>query len=394
MKSIEKYMCTMKLIDDTVNSTQTLIGKPPFVRVTFFSRNKVEIPRISRIGIIIRIHRGDGRAFRGSFQLNCDTGIKGAWVLFDSVTGYTPLAHTGRSYTFIENDKKRLKMIREFGQRFLATEGLKECTITNSNTEEIDMLGILLKRKEKNKIYDQITVFDGENFFKIKVPKPRYSYIAIQDVIRIRGLIENELVVNDYTNIMKIDNEYSPAAEFLERLEKAKKVKALRDKLELLIPISKKSRLLSEVIDKKKEIIPLKNLLSQDLNTIEGNKYRVNVNILEFGPKNPKDWIIHITPELRQRYGLADTIKYYYKLQMFAKDFNNIEDRDVYRLYLCSIDGKGKEFFPSSAESNLVTLKRIYKLLTKAWFHLDLMVETVVSGGETLLFVVDTKLII
>lgn len=397
MKSIEKYMCTMKLIDDTINSTQTFMGKPGFISVSFFSRNKFEIPQINRIGTVIRIHRGDTRAFRGSYQLNCDTGIKGAWVLFDSVTGYSPLVHSGRTYTFIENDKKRLKVIREFGQKFLAKEDLNECTAINSSIEEVDMLAMLLKRKEKDKVYDQLTIFDGENFFKIKIPKLRYSHIGVQDIIRIRGLTENkesELVINDYTNIMKIDKEYNSAVELLEKVENAKKIKTLRDKFELFIPISNTSRVLSEVMDKKKEVVALKALLKKDIKTIEGKKYRLNVNILEFGPKNPKDWVIPITPELRECYGLEGTMKCYYKLQMFAKDFYDIENRDVYRLYLCSIDGKGKEFFPASAENDPLILKRIYKLLTKSWFHLDLMVETVVSGGEVLLFVVNTKLII
>lgn len=397
MKSIEKYMCTMKLIDDTINSRKSIVGKPPFVSVSFFSRSKFEIPQINRIGTIIRIHRGDSRAFRGTFQLNCDSGIKGAWVLFDPVVGYSPVAHTGRSYTFVENDKKRLSVIREFGQKYLSTEDLNECTAMNSSIDELDMLVILLKRKEKDEVYDQLTIFDGEHFFKLKVPKRRYSHIGIQDIIRIRGLTEgehSELIVSDYTNIMKVDNDFNTAVELLERIEKAKKIKAIREKLELFIPISNESRALSEVIDKSKEITSIKELLNQDFSKLEGQKYRVKVNALEFSPKTPNNWIIPITNELRNHYNLDETMQSYYKLRMFAKDFHNKEDHDVYPLYLCTIDGRGKEFFPTSSTKNSQTLKRIYKLLTRHWFHLDLMVEAVVSGNVVLLFIVDTRLTI
>eukprot|EP00826_Nyctotherus_ovalis_P042404 TRINITY_DN4358_c0_g1_i13.p1 TRINITY_DN4358_c0_g1~~TRINITY_DN4358_c0_g1_i13.p1 ORF type:complete len:398 (+),score=87.48 TRINITY_DN4358_c0_g1_i13:462-1655(+) len=395
MKSIEKYMCTMKLIDETVNAAKAIMGKPAFLPVSFFSRSKFEIPQISRIGTIVRIHRGDTKSFKGAFQLNCDSGIKAAWVLFDPQTGYAPLAHTKQSYTFIENDKRRLAAIRSFGQQFFTAEDSTECTATGPNVDEVDTIAMLLKRKEKDDVYDRMTVFDGERFFKVKVPKSQYTYIGVKDVVKIRGLTESEaggLVVNDYTNIMKVNKEYSVAVELVKKVKEAKKIKSIKEKLEVFIPVEKESRVLSEVLNDKFEVVLLRDIASQDLSVIEGRKFRIRVNILEIGPKKSNNWIIPITEELRRYYDLERTMEMYYKFQLFAKDYSNAEDRNVYLLYLCSIDGKGKEFLPASCRSNPYALKRIYKLLTKPWFHLDLIVEAVISGNNVLLFIVDTKL--
>lgn len=395
MQSIEKYMCTMKLIDDTVNAAKTLMGKPAFLSVSFFSRSKFEIPQISRIGTIIRIHRGDTKSFKGAFQLNCDSGIKAAWALFDPQTGYVPLAHAKQSYTFTECDKQRLAAIRSFGQRFFTAEDLTESAEVTSSVDEVDMVVMVLKRKERDSVHDRMTVFDGERFFKIRVPKLRYTHIGVKDVVRIRGLTENhasELLVNDYTNIMKVDKEYNVAMELVKKVKEGKRVKDIKEKLEVLIPIEKESRVLSKVMNEKLEVVSLKRIRGQDLNMIEGRKFRIKANVLEIGPKNPSNWIIPITEELRKRYDLEDSMQMYYKLQLFAKDFSNAEDRDVYPLYLCTIDGKGKDFLPVPCKANSFGLKRLCKLLTRPWFHLDVIVEAVISGENVLLFIVDTKL--
>ena len=81
VESIKKYLSVLKLIDESLNPKSK--GKTPFMNLTCFSQSKNEIPNITRIGSIIRIHRGDTRKYNKSYQLNCDSGIKGAWAIFD-----------------------------------------------------------------------------------------------------------------------------------------------------------------------------------------------------------------------------------------------------------------------------------------------------------------------
>lgn len=61
------------------------------------------------------------------------------------------------------------------------------------------------------------------------------------------------------------------------------------------------------------------------------------------------------------------------------------------------MDGKGKEFINVGGKKGKgeKELKRIYKLLTRPWISLDLILEGVpVAGGTPIFFIVDTKLTI
>ena len=84
---------------------------------------------------------------------------------------------------------------------------------------------------------------------------------------------------------------------------------------------------------------------------------------------------------------------------MFVQD-KSTDDNNIYPLYLCTIDGKGKEFITSgkgkkSPEKEKKELKRIYKTITKPWVKLDLILEGVSAAGATpVFFIVDTKLTI
>ena len=98
IESIKKYLCVLKLIDDSLNPKSK--GKTPFMNLTCFSQSKNEIPNITKLGSIIRIHRGDTKKYNKSFQLNCDSGIKGSWVIFDPSDTPSPTDHSeiGRAH--------------------------------------------------------------------------------------------------------------------------------------------------------------------------------------------------------------------------------------------------------------------------------------------------------
>lgn len=98
---------------------------------------------------------------------------------------------------------------------------------------------------------------------------------------------------------------------------------------------------------------------------------------------------------------LPDGMEYYYKFQMFVKDQTNQSDSNLYIVFLCSVEGRGKEFLKidlgkeKPEESHYKELKKIYKSITKPNVTLDLMVEAVqVSGSQPVFFVVDTELTI
>lgn len=385
----------MKLIDETVNPKENKGKIPPFISLTCFSRNKNELPIITKMGCVIRIHRGDTRKFNKSYQLNCDVGIKAAWILFDPSESVKPSAFTGRTYTFVDEDKKRMKELRRFGEKFLKDNDATEFASIGANVDEIDLVAIVLSRKTSKNNLDKLVVFDGEDFVKLEIDKDRYRHISSQDIVRIRGIRQkrNEFLVNDYTNVMKIDPDQAAAKELKKKVDRAKKDKKFSEKLDLYIPIIEKSKTISEIKAKKTKSITLRELFALDTNKLKGQKYSVSVNVVEVGPKDTKNWIVSVDSKSRKQYGLSDDVENYYRLQLFAKDAVNSEDHNVYPLYLCTIDGRGNEFLPDPDDSSTPKeLKKIYKTITKPWFILDLALEPVVTEGKSVFFIVETKL--
>lgn len=400
VSAVDKYLCTMKLIDSTVNPEEAVGGKPSFISVTFFSKLKKEIPQPTKMGTIIRIHRADTRKYAKSYQLNCDIGIKGAWAIFDPTETFTPISHTGRTYTFIDADKKRIRDIRKFAEKFFKENDVTEDASIGAKKGEIDMFCQVLKRKTVEKSTDRLTVFDGDSFSKMDIPKDRYTHIAPNDYVRIRGVGKKSgnFLINEYTNVLKISKDHSSAEELRKKIEKAKKNKNISEKLEMYIPVVEKSRVITDVSDKKLKVISLSDLFSTDSAKLKDKKYRVNVSVIEMGPKDPSSWIVPVDAKARKQYNIPEKVTHYYKLQLFTKDATTPEDPNIYTLYLCTIDGKGEEFLPpppsaKGKKEEPKELKKIYKMLTKPWVTLDLTLEGVpVSGGTPVFFIVDTKL--
>ena len=287
-----RYLCTMKLMDESVNPKDTISGKPPFVILTVFANRKEEIPQPNKMGSILRIHRGDNRTFEAGFQLNCDSDIKGSWVLFDPSESYTPIAHKGQHYTFVEEDKERIKTIRKFAKKFLDDFDVTEASSIGKVKGDVDKFCQVLSRKKTEK-GDQILIFEGEKFLKLEVGHDQYPHVGPGDIIRVRGMEAkgNRLIFNEYTSMMKLDPDFSAAKELRKRVEKQRKNKEINDKFQLYIP-DKEKRVVSEVVDKKLRPIHLKELFTKDVDEIKGKKFKVSVNVLEIGPKDTKSWLV------------------------------------------------------------------------------------------------------
>jgi len=96
---------------------------------------------------------------------------------------------------------------------------------------------------------------------------------------------------------------------------------------------------------------------------------------------------------------LPDDYEFYLKMQFFVKDQSVSTDSNLYIVFLCTIDGKGQGFIPlpfgrkKPTEEDYRGLKKIYKMITRPWVVLEMVLEGVkVSGGQFIYFLVDTGL--
>jgi len=413
-KEADKYLCVGKLIDSTVHDG----AKHEYLSVTFFARNKDELPMPSKVGSIIRIHRGETHDHKKKLQLNVDVDIKAAWILFDPTEGNMPIAHTGKNYSWVEKDNDRLKEIRHFAKEYFAKNevasiSLKEATKKQPKDFDPILLVLDVKKKDNKTIYK---LCDDEMSVKLVVEKGDFDYVGPQDVVRIRSTnIDPKdikyISINEYSRILKIPKEYK-SVKVLHDTLKAKKVpEYIKNLIEVYTPLVDKENVITTIKDKKRvKGVALKDL-SREAAKRENKLFNILANVIEVGPKNPHEWIwVHDTKtkenlkpqEVFEKCKVASLPagkEYYYKMQLYLKDKSVMNDTNMYIVFLCTIDGKGSDFIDVGLKKDKVTeehyktLKNVYKKMTRPWNSLDLIVEAVeVAGGQIVYFIVDTVL--
>lgn len=415
VKNVQKYVCTVKLIDETIDPTSHITGSSGYLNVTMFSRSISRLPRPTQIGSILRIHRGQTKKNKGEFQLNCDVNIKGAWATFDPIDNVNPITESGRTHTFTSKDKVRLKDIRKFAKSYFENNFLESTSLEDANKkklDEFDSTCYVLDIKVKE-ISTRILLCDKTKVIKLYIAsKQRLSFNPFT-VVRLRSAVyktEKEktfLELNDYSNIISVPSEYKSAVDMIEAIKSKTIPKEVLEEIQYYMHDLTSSSISHPTI-KKPKVVHLKDLYSRDLSKSSEKVFRVNVNVVEMGPKNPSDWICVIDKNknhctfkdvLKKNKAMCGNMDYYFKLQLFVKDNSVTTDNNLYLIFLCTVDGKGKEFIklPQSNrkpdEEYFKALKRVYKMLVKPWSVLDCIVELVdTDNGQPVFFLVDTCL--
>lgn len=298
-ENIQKYQVIMKLIDASVHPNPMQHCKYGFITTTFFTRNLNWCPRAPRMGTIIRVHRADVRIRSDNPHINCDIGMKGAWAIFDPIELYYPVSHYGRSFTFIDKDKNKIKEIRKFGNLFFGEHNIIKFILPlNSSKLECNMICRVLTNNDH-----KITVYNGEKFYTFKISQLNRLPINPGTICYIRGLYmhHKKLKFNDYTGIFEIPEWHYSYQRFQRRFESQ-----IRESRELAMKFleygirieSYKYNITNININKDNcslEYVSLKSLHNPESKIQSGQKFKVKVFIVDIKPSNLNDWHIKLT---------------------------------------------------------------------------------------------------
>lgn len=219
MDKTNKYQCTMKLFDSSLNPEKS---NP--MTATFFAKTIAEIPKVTKVGSIIRLHRAQTKAYKKTFQINCDVGIKSAWVLFDPLVGTTPLEESGKEHTFTAEEKTILAELRKVSKAFFTKNELKAVTFKEAEKKpkDFDVL-CYVKDVKKKGVTTKVTLCDTNKTVKLDVPSNTKFAITPEEVIRIRSANYTDkkcdtIELNEYSNILRISEDYKSAKELMKRI--------------------------------------------------------------------------------------------------------------------------------------------------------------------------------
>jgi hypothetical protein len=300
MDKTNKYLCTIKLIDETVYPG---LADKDLLSATFFAKEQKDFPAVSKIGSIIRIHRGQTKKFKEKLQLNCDVNIKGAWSLFDPTEGSIAVAHTGKSYTFTASDKERLKMLRGFTRKFFTKNEVSGITLqeaAHAKPKDFDSICLVLDTKaraaEDGKSMIRLTLCDSTKVVKLEIPPGKYAHIAPLDVVRLRSAnyVEDgtyaRLTLSEYSNVLRVPPIYKSAKVLWDALEHDNIDSEVKAQVWLHVPrinqLINPCRILHQ--HGLHKFTPLKELFADPR---EGKFYKVRLSAIEVGPQNVEDWL-------------------------------------------------------------------------------------------------------
>lgn len=223
MEKSNKYQCTMKLIDSTLNQ-----AKGESMTATFFAKSADDLPHVTKIGSIIRLHRVQTKKFKKNYQINCNVGNMSAWILFDPAEGAIPIAESGKGHTFTSEDKSILAKTRKFTKSYFASKKIEAIDLkaAEKSPKDFDILCIIsnIKKKGNNNI---VTLSDTKKTVQMKVPVSKKLPFVSGEIIRIRGANYvdgkkfEELELKDYSNILLIDEDYKSAKELYKGIKKS-----------------------------------------------------------------------------------------------------------------------------------------------------------------------------
>eukprot|EP00826_Nyctotherus_ovalis_P044708 TRINITY_DN4853_c0_g1_i22.p1 TRINITY_DN4853_c0_g1~~TRINITY_DN4853_c0_g1_i22.p1 ORF type:complete len:222 (+),score=98.06 TRINITY_DN4853_c0_g1_i22:303-968(+) len=221
MEKTNKYQCTMKLFDMSLNPEK---AEP--MTATIFAKTKADVPHVTKVGSIIRLHRILTKKFKKTFQINCDVGVKSAWLLFDPATGTTPISESGRGHSFSPEEKVFLNDLRKCAKNYFTKNPLKGITLKEAEKKpkDFDTLCYVEDVKKKGTI-SKATLCDADKTVKLDFPTNSKLPVTPEEVVRIRGAEYTDkkcdtLRLKEYSNVLKVAEDYKSAKDLLKKLTK------------------------------------------------------------------------------------------------------------------------------------------------------------------------------
>lgn len=379
-----QFMVSLKIADDSYNPICSNEAHKNSIKAFFYDTQIETLPHITEVGTIIRIHRASPRIYNNKLSLNCDLAKVGSWSTYQlnpcsTINAYSPLKYSKNSYSWVDEDKKRLDNIRIACRDFLKNCQMFEFSVTLTDATkrkyDFDVLGLVLKVSPKKNEKNILNVYlcDNEKIVTIEltVEKNNVFHLEGGKFIRIRSAHYEEgsttqLKLTPYTNILTIPEESKTSQELLKRIRQSKKSEIL---LNYKIYISYLESYILGKTESNKNAKPVElQLLTSDNKAYPiGKIFPIKITSYKISPENVKKWYYIFSKgkyeplsELTEAMKQTESIKGGFGFSMECKDLNNDYDNNSYTIEV--LPENSREFIPIPFKADLSDQETIKKL--------------------------------
>ena len=127
-----RYICTLKIVDPSiyVKSSKTTksidlsssqADSADYANLILYAKRFEDLPIISRLGDIIRVHRSTLRIYNGHRQFNANIYYNSSWALFHTETSdISPIEHSSKHFSFEKSEISLLQNLRKWAQQYFS----------------------------------------------------------------------------------------------------------------------------------------------------------------------------------------------------------------------------------------------------------------------------------
>lgn len=357
-----KHLVQCKVVDETyfTKETKKVTFSEKYTTVCFMASSFDELPRMQRVGDIIRIHRGEVNSYKGKSIVNVNMKFNSSWCLFTGSQKIAPLenvnkanfksepfSHSNKTYSFEKGELKILNNLRTWSQKKFLSKNIvsptqndaKELKTCLEKGYEFDLFGKISRVREINTYLMEIALndIDGNTWYS-EVFKRKFSHIKEGDVCRWKSVKAdsrmkeaNCLWFSQHSNIMK----YLPGSKAIDHDD----LQAVSDH-----PYSFR-RIESELALNKQNATLDYTSLEKMYDHPDEMRYKCRLQVVKNEPKDVKEFVQGYNPTKKEFVSLKGLTKaqtkkldLVYNVTLQVRDAYNCNDKNEYEINISSLE--------------------------------------------------------
>lgn len=225
-----KFICSLKVVDSSLNASGK---KNEYASIVLYASRFEDLPIVTRVGDIIRVHRAALRLYSEHKQLNVNCQFNGSWALFQTDKSVnTPFSYNSRSFSFEKSEVSLLSALRQWATNYFAAhDGVtKDMYVSlkqaKSQKTDFDVVAKVTMCRDFDEYTNELRLTDasGDSWFTLAT-KLKFPNVVDGQVVRVRSVTHDSsstkqvLAQSHFSNIMN----FLPNSKLAQGITKATK---------------------------------------------------------------------------------------------------------------------------------------------------------------------------
>lgn len=200
----ERYICSLKIVDPSlyIKSQKGTGDASDFATLVLYAKRFEDLPIITRLGDIIRVHRATLRLYNGQRQFNANIFYNSSWSLYaaDSADN-APISHSGKHSSFEKHEGALLANTRKWANQYFSQYNVISGDMfvplakASAQKGDFDVVAKVSQVFELDEYTNELRLRDassGNQSWNVLALKLKFPHIHSGDVIRIRSVTYDE----------------------------------------------------------------------------------------------------------------------------------------------------------------------------------------------------------